>query len=349
MMPNGNRPCGEAATLQNAFGNRKCLAVRSIATACGLRQISGIVVAFLPSMPTRVVLPKLLAVPVLFAGMLYSAGSPIAAEDSVRITVSGGRSFEGQVDAATDDEHLVLRSGSDRAWIGRTIVWSRVVDGEYDGEAVGVEALKAIADRIKTPSPVPQPLPDNLNQATQNAVQANGATDYALLLPPSVSAIAFDAVLANWDGDVEADGLIVYLQPIDRWGSYMAATGSVEIELYAPQRRAFHHAPRSGGTSHELISRWTCAVGPGDFGPRGAMLKFPFGAAHPEFDGDLGAHGLVHVRMTVPGSGVFEDSQDGVRIRPFAPLRDGLQLNTGRRFLPNELTGRGKTAFDGRD
>jgi hypothetical protein len=306
------------------------------------------VVAFLATMPTRFALLLFFAVPLL-CGMLVPAGSVAAAERSVRITVSGGRSFSGEVDATTNDVQLVLRSGSDRAWIGRTIPWSRVVDGEYVGAIVVVEELKAIADRIKTPSPVPQPMPDKPHQATQESAQAVPDTDYALLLPPSVSAIAFDAVLANWDGDVEADGLVVYLQPIDRWGSYTAATGSVEIELYAAQRRDFNQAPRSGGTTHELISRWTCAVGPGAFGPRGAMLKFPFGAAHPEFDGDLGAHGLVHVRMTVPGSGVFEDSQDGVRIRPFAPLRDGLQLNTGRRFLPNEFTGRGKTAFDGRD
>jgi hypothetical protein len=34
-----------------------------------------------------------------------------------------------------------------------------------------------------------------------------------------------------------------------------------------------------------------------------------------------------------------------VRIRPWAPLRDYLQMDTGYRFLPHEGTGRGKTAW----
>jgi hypothetical protein len=60
----------------------------------------------------------------------------------------------------------------------------------------------------------------------------------------------------------------------------------------------------------------------------------------PEFDLDWIGVGLVHVRLVVPGDGVFEDSLDGLRIRPYAPLRDRLEMNTGRRFLPTEGLGR---------
>jgi len=76
-------------------------------------------------------------------------------------------------------------------------------------------------------------------------------------------------------------------------------------------------------------------------GPSGAVYRLPFQAVHPEFDTDWAAHGLVHVRLTVPGHGVFEASQEVVRIRAFSPIRDELEMSTGRRFFPIERTGRG--------
>lgn len=262
----------------------------------------------------------------------------------VQVMAVGGRTFSGQVDALTDGDDLVLRSGSDRAWVRRSIGWRRVLGAEYAGRQLTREELQTLAERIKTP---PAEVLDLASVPSASVATTGHREDAVAEPPPAIAAMSFDAALANWDGDVEADGLIICLQPIDTWGFYAAASGSVEIELFARQARTFHHAPRSGGQSVERIARWTCAVTPSDFGPSGAVLKFPFGAAHPEFDGDLGSYGLVHVRLSVPGSGVFEDSQDGVRIRPFAPLRDTLQLNAGRRFLPSEQTGRGKTAFDG--
>ena len=61
---------------------------------------------------------------------------------------------------------------------------------------------------------------------------------------------------------------------------------------------------------------------------------------HPEFDENWLSMGLVHVKFTSPGHGVFEDSRDAIRIRPFAPNRDYLDMHTGRRFLPTEGVGR---------
>jgi hypothetical protein len=68
----------------------------------------------------------------------------------------------------------------------------------------------------------------------------------------------------------------------------------------------------------------------------------PFGAVHPEFDSDWLASplGLVHVRLVAPGHGTFDSSRDAVRIRPWAPNRDQLELNTNRRFVPTEAVGR---------
>jgi hypothetical protein len=159
---------------------------------------------------------------------------------------------------------------------------------------------------------------------------------------PRVTMVAIDPYIANWDGDVETDGLVVEIAPRDWYGGLAAASGTVEVELFAAQRRTFHHAPLSGGDTLELVERWTRAVRAEDFGPRGVQLRLPYGAIHPELRPDwmAGWYGLVHVTVTIPGHGVFEDSRDGVRIRPWAPNRDQLELNTGRRFVPTERLGR---------
>jgi hypothetical protein len=104
----------------------------------------------------------------------------------------------------------------------------------------------------------------------------------------------------------------------------------------------FDQAPKSGGDTLELVERWTRSIAPADMGPSGYRVRLPFGAIHPELSPDWLAwwYGLVHVRLAVPGDGVFDDSRDGVHIRPGAPNRDQLEMNTGRRFLPTENLGR---------
>jgi hypothetical protein len=157
-----------------------------------------------------------------------------------------------------------------------------------------------------------------------------------------VASVAFDAGLLNWDGDVETDGLLVEIAPVDRDGGLIAVGATVEVELFAPQRRTFDLAPMSGGDTLELVERWTRAVKPEDFGSGGVRLQLPFGAVHPELRPDWVAwhYGLVHVRLAVPGHGVFEASRDGVRIVPWAPNRDRLEMQTGQRFLWTERLGR---------
>jgi len=69
-------------------------------------------------------------------------------------------------------------------------------------------------------------------------------------------------------------------------------------------------------------------------------VPLPFAAVHPEFTSGVDHFGLVHVRLTVPGSGVFEQSLDGVRLRNWSPVRNGMYLQNGRRFFSTERTSR---------
>jgi hypothetical protein len=169
----------------------------------------------------------------------------------------------------------------------------------------------------------------------------DGGQETAVAFYP-VTTISFDARIANWDADVETDGLVVDLFPLDGEGYLAPVSGAVEIELFGPQRRVFHHAPLSGGDTLERIERWTRQIDPSQFTANAVRLRLPFGAVHPEIDTDWVAwhYGLVHVRLVAPGHGTFDASRDGIRTRPWTPVRDQLELNTQRRFLPTESVGR---------
>ena len=77
---------------------------------------------------------------------------------------------------------------------------------------------------------------------------------------------------------------------------------------------------------------------------RNAPFSYPFAGVHPEFDREIDPFGVVHVRMTIAGQGVFEASSAMVRLRPYSGPRDHQQQLRGRRFFYQETLGRGHRA-----
>ena len=250
------------------------------------------------------------------------------------VTLASGRTFTGHSDAETNDERLVLRFEGDGMTLKRPIGWDRIVRATVDGTPVEPDRLREVAEGMKSEGT------GDRKQGTEDRPREGEAPAEPPVALPRVAAIAIDPRLANWDGDVEADGLLIDVLAIDSDGYAAAASGVLEVELFAPQRRVFHHAPLSGGDTLERVERWSRVVQAADFGPSGVRLKLPFGAVHPEFDLDWMSIGLVHAKFVAAGHGVFEDSRDAVRIRPFAPLRDQLELKGYPRFLPTEGVGR---------
>ncbi len=296
---------------------------------------------------------------VLFAAAL--APEPCRAQalsepQPLTVELASGRRFTGLVDVRTSDERLVLRFTRGGATLRRSIEWDRVVGASVSKQPIEPEQWKATALAMRTEGSAAKgsgfrtevggqrsEVRGQESKSSPNSDLRPPTSDFRPPIPDSrVTTVTFDARIANWDGDVETDGLIVELFPIDADGYAVPARGTVEVELFAPQMRDFSQAPLSGGDTLERLNRWTQAVEPEDFTTRGVRLKLPYAAVHPEFDLDWIGMGLVHVRLAVPGDGVFEDSIDGLRIRPYAPLRDRLEMNTGRRFVPTEAVGRGR-------
>lgn len=285
-----------------------------------------------------------------FGHLSAQVSSP--APTSVSVELHNGRRFEGLIDAQSTPQQLVLRMERGTAVLCRPIPWKEIRTAHLGQQPIAVAdlvktyssratAAKPWALRAKQSAEIVSP-----SDRRQGEVPVNQPAEEKPPLPPAkVISISCDALLANWDADVETDGLVIHLQPIGAWQELVAATGTLEVEMYALQARAFHHAPQSRGRSVEPVLRWTQAVNLDAYTNRGAYVQLPFQAAHPEFDDSLGAYGIVHIKFSVPGSGVFEQTIDGVRIRPWSPLRDYLQMDTGYRFLPHEGTGRGKASW----
>jgi hypothetical protein len=290
----------------------------------------------------------------VFLSLCGAFGSARAqAPATVVVELTNSRRWEGFIDARSTPRQLVLRFERGSTVLWRPIPWSTIRTAVVNSKAItGDELARSYQPLISEAKPrtsrTTPPAESSPSDHPSRAVSSEDtvAPEEKPPLPPAkVISISCDALLANWDADVEADGLVIHLQPLDAWQEIVAASGTLEVVLHTLQARAFHHASNSRGRSVEPIIRWSQAVNLKDYRARGAMIQLPFQAAHPEFDDSLGAYGLVHIKFSVPGSGVFEQSIDGVRIRPWSPLRDYLQMDTGYRFLPHERTGRGKASW----
>ncbi len=251
-----------------------------------------------------------------------------AEERLLTVKLVSGREFTAHVDERTE-ELLWLRFSHGGGSVSRPIVWERVVSARLEGKNVELAELRAVCAWVKSAAPAPEELPPPIAAAK---VQSPSS--------PGVTFIRIDAWLANWDADVETDGICVQLSPLDENGQTVAVNGTAEIELIAARQRKYHEAPQSGGWMTELVQRWSQRVEPEKIGPSGILLRLPIDAVHPEFSRGVDNFGLVHVRLIVPGNGVFEQSQDGVRLRNWSPVREGMVPQNGRRFFSTERTER---------
>jgi hypothetical protein len=278
--------------------------------------------------------------------------NPSAEAPEIVVQLASGRQFRGVLDPSSTAQQLVLRADLGGITLRRPIQWERIVRLAVAGQPADVAALKKLAEQnraqqsgVRGQGEAAKSLKRRIELRGSDVPQDETAKSQASqeLPPQRVAMVTFDAAIANWDADVETDGLVVDVFPLDLNRYIVPSNGTLEVELFAPQRRKeLDLAPRSGGDTFELVDRWTRAVTPEDFGTSGARLRLPFGAIHPELQPNWTAsyYGLVHVRLAIPGQGVFEDSRDGVRIRPWAPNRDQLEMNTGQRFLSTENLGR---------
>jgi hypothetical protein len=286
--------------------------------------------------PAFPALPARYAIWLAPLGWLAAAAAPAGAAEPITVTLASGRQVTAHVDASTDQQRLWLRSGDETIVLLRPVEWPSVQSALVGGRMCTRDELRVLAAQLATPSP------DHAAAAPSRA--ALPSTDSSSLRvpdpPPRVRSVSFDVQLANWDADVETDGLLVHVYPLDDAGALVPTGGQLEVTLFAPRRAAFAEVPHGRGVAFSRLAHWSQPVS-GDDVLHENSIKLGFQASHPEFETGWASHGLVHLRLAIAGQGIFDDSQDAVRIRPFAPLRDSLERSHGERFFPEEKTGRG--------
>ncbi len=262
--------------------------------------------------------------------ILFGACDLAAADESapvvVEVTVSSGRSFSGAVDVRSDSQYLWLRTTKSGTTFVRRLEWSSVKKTLGPEGDLSIEQIRDNLPRWRSTVPrVPRNLPPSPAPTTTVAPA------------PIVRTVAVDARTANWDADVESDGLLVEVRPLDGQGQLVACSGHVEFELIGVGPGTTDRL-----VTFPLIGRWVRPLTVEQLGPNGLVAKLDFQADHPEFNLQLSNWGTLHTKLVVPGHGTFEVSQDLSDLRRASPVRDYLQQQIQGRFLPQETTGRGK-------
>ena len=286
------------------------------------------------------VAPVALALTILTTAWLGVLAAASNAGELVTVQLDDGTHLTAQVDTRTDDDRLWLRFGGGSVIVRRSFAWNHIAAARHDGRSIDFDTVKSLASEVIRKAPVVREKIEPPRGELSYAAQARTVLGFG----HRVSTVNFDAHLANWDGDVEFDGIALWLFPRDAEGRITKVRGTLNVELVAQRKVPFVEVPASGGLTTQRIGQWTISVDPRKVSDDGILVKLPFRTIHPEFDSTWSSHGLLHVRLTVPGQGVFEHSFDALRVRPFAPQRDQRERQGEPRFLPTERTGVSKRA-----
>jgi len=164
-----------------------------------------------------------------------------------------------------------------------------------------------------------------------------------LPVPGGLSQVEARVMPLRSGGGADVNGLSVELVGFDVAGNAVPVEGTAQAFLYAGRQELVHafggmYAPRPEGLIR--LAEWTRAAEPG------RQMLLPLSDPLPEHDPHVSDVGTLRVRVSVPGSGVFETLAEPVVLRPTSALREVLRAETGTRFLPDErTTGRASGAW----
>lgn len=261
-------------------------------------------------MPLRLA-PSLVLLLATLGSVDASDWQAYAPGDHVVVKTRNGRTLRGQIDRRTDAAAVWLSESSD----GVTIT-SRTEGIDVESVHPGVAApLPPTWSSIATATPVEQ---------TPTASFASDAPQ------PTVRSLAVQAEPASWDADTAADGLSVWVQPLDAWGNVTPVAGSVRVELLLEGEHG------RTGRGFEVAETWRRPIDANRFSQQGTLLRLPLRHVQPEAATDAFPMAILRVRLIVPGQGAFDALITDLPLRPYSWNRDRQQLRSGERRLPGE-------------
>ena len=158
-----------------------------------------------------------------------------------------------------------------------------------------------------------------------------------------IRGITVDAIPISLHGKADWDALLVDVRGFDWSGRPVTIDGTLSTTLWGESQRlvrAFGNrfGVRRGRTRQ--LATWTRSVRSSTQKESASFrrLLLPLPRPLPDHDSRTGAIGSLHVRLAVPGQGVFEATRPGVLLKHISPLRDRALMQTGSRFFATEST-----------
>ena len=260
----------------------------------------------------------------------------IQAAEQVAVQMRDGRELRGEVDVRTDQETLWLRTTAPSIVLRSAVAWEEVVQARRDGQTLSVEELRVLAPTVKTK------LDDQFfadSKPAEGRLRTAASTfpdEDAAQSSHKVRVLRIDATVANWDRDVEPDGLRVVVAPVDALGEVVPVDGQISLKLIGQAQQTLTSERSRQRRLFPELGRWTLSVRKKDFTSWGATYDIPFRESNPTFDLAISPAALLHASLGVSGQGTFKASNAHIWLRDLSAIRDELQLRTNRRYFPAE-------------
>lgn len=285
------------------------------------------------------------------AAVLPALAAESPPQTVVEVLLADGRTVSGVVDAASTSEILWLRSAQPGIVLQSGFPVGKIAHVVSDGQLLGAAEFLAQRQQVATslddafwsdfwsftvpvlvPGFGPFPLPPcGVCEPIGHCAP--------FPMPAAVCPIAslqVAARAANWDADPEADGLLCEVIPLDEFGRLAPVNGLLTLELYGQTTAYGPHDHQAPPAAFPRLATASIPVHDRDFTAGPATYRLTYRGFHPAANFNLAWYGLVTARLAVPGTGVFQASDDSVSLRSPSWLRDSHQALRGSRYLPGE-------------
>ena len=282
--------------------------------------------------------PPILRMGIVSLIFWFAPFSAHATDDPVQVELIGGKRVSAELDGRTNQDRLWLSTSLRNGSLSQSISWEDVRRIQIAGRSFDSRVVRAAVATLRDASPTPpETVPSTANRIDGKTVrpgtwlEPNARTSESS--PPSlpkVHAMTIWAWLENWDQDVNADGLIVELTTYDSYGNPIPCEGTVNFVL---------HAWKTSGRDRHLEirpERWTRNIRLEESQSGTVRFRLPFRAIQPHTGSEWWPHGILQVRLVVPGSGIIERTLTDLRLRRAEPMRDTWELHTGHRDFSGE-------------
>lgn len=148
-------------------------------------------------------------------------------------------------------------------------------------------------------------------------------TNNPLSTPRSLN---IDTTAANWDTDLENDGLLLHVTPLNGWGQVVPVEGVLDVQLLTETKFATGGRTVSRNQHFQVAERWSVPIHAIEINIDGAVYKLPFRRIHPGRDLDITPDAMLVVRLRIPSVGTIDAIDSFVRLRAASRVREDFYL-----------------------